>query len=228
MHQQRGIIKMPLITPACNPIFWALVAFAPLASAQTVGQLIPHKVKLESVDYRGKRAVKITEDGQVANGEAYAIMKGTLFHNGSIEVELAGSPAAGAASAARGFIGVAFRLQNGQYEYIYLRPTNGRADDQVRRNHSTQYSSHPNFSFADARQEAPEKYESYVDLEPGVWTRYRIVVERTKARLYVNGANQPCLIVNDLKRGDSSGGVALWIGPGTEGYFAGLKVEAAN
>lgn len=151
-----------------------------------------------------------------------------FFHNGAIEVDLAGSPAAGAASAARGFIGIAFRLQNGQYEYIYLRPTNGRADDQVRRNHSTQYSSHPNFSFADARQQAPEKYESYVDLESGVWTRYRIVVERTKARLYVNGASQPCLIVNDLKLSDSSGGAALWIGPGTEGYFASLKVEAAK
>lgn len=73
-----------------------------------------------------------------------------------------------------------------------------------------------------------EKYESYVDLEPGVWTRYRIVVEKTKARLYVNGASQPCLIVNDLKLSDSSGGVALWIGPGTEGYFACLKVEAAK
>lgn len=221
-------MKKPWMMSACNPVFWALMTFAPLASAQTVDHLIPHKVKLESVDYRGKRAVKITEDGEVANGEAYAIVKGTLFHNGAIEVELAGSPAPGAAGAARGFIGIAFRLQNGQFEYIYLRPTNGRAEDQVRRNHSTQYSSHPNFSFADARQQAPEKYESYVDLEPGVWTRYRIVVESTKARLYVNGASQPCLVVNDLKLNDSSGGVALWIGPGTEGYFAGLKVEAAK
>jgi len=143
-------------------------------------------------------------------------------------VELAGRPAAGAAGSARGFIGIAFRLQNGQFEYIYLRPTNGRADDQVRRNHSTQYSAYPNFSFADARQQAPEKYESYVDLEPGVWTRYRITVEGTKARLYVHGTSQPCLIVNDLKLGDSSGGVALWIGPGTEGYFTGLEIKAAK
>jgi hypothetical protein len=151
-----------------------------------------------------------------------------VFHNGEIEVELAGRPAGGAGTGARGFIGVAFRLQNGEFEYIYLRPTNGRADDQVRRNHSTQYSSHPKFGFAELRQQAPEKYESYVDLEMGVWTRYRITVEGTKARLYVHGAPQPCLIVNDLKRGDSTGAVALWIGPGTEGYFTGLKVQAAK
>ena len=221
-------MKKALMMSACNPIFWALVAFASPASAQTVDQLIPHKVKLESVDYLGKRAVKITEDGQVGNGEAYAVVKDAVFHNGGIEVELAGRPAGGAAAAARGFIGIAFRLQNGQFEYIYLRPTNGRADDQVRRNHSTQYSAHPNFSFAVARQQAPEKYESYVDLEPGVWTRYRITVEGTKARLYVHGTNEPCLIVNDLKLGDSSGGVALWIGPGTEGHFTGLEIKAAK
>jgi hypothetical protein len=219
-------MKKSLMMAVCNPVFWALVAFALPASAQTVDQLISHNVRLESVDYLGKRAIKITEDGGVANGEAYAVVKDAVFHNGAIEVELAGRPAGGAAAAARGFIGIAFRLQNGRFEYIYLRPTNGRADDQVRRNHSTQYSAHPDFSFAVSRQQAPEKYESYVDLEPGVWTRYRITVEGTKARLYVHGANQPCLIVNDLKLGDSSGGVALWIGPGTEGYFTGLEIKA--
>ena len=206
---------------------WAPLAFASLLSAQSLDQLTPHRVKLESVDYMGKRAVKILEEGEVPNGEAYAIFKGASFHDGDIEVELAGRPAGTAGSTARGFIGIAFRMQSGRFEYIYLRPTNGRADDQVRRNHSTQYSSHPKFDFAELRKESPEKYESYVDLEVGVWTRFRIAVKGTTARLYVHGAAQPCLIVNDLKLGDSSGGIALWIGPGTEGYFTGLKVQAA-
>jgi hypothetical protein len=214
----------------CLVRFCTIVAIASPASAQTVAQLTPHMVKVEQADYLGKRAIKIVEDGQVPNGEAYAIVKDAVFHNGTIEVELAGRPAtrAGADAGARGFIGVAFRLQNGKFEYIYLRPTNGRADDQVRRNHSTQYSAHPDFSFAVSRQQAPEKYESYVDLEPGAWTRYRITVEGTQARLYVHGADQPCLIVNDLRLGDSSGAVALWIGPGTEGYFAGLQITASK
>ena len=34
-------------------------------------------------------------------------------------------------------------------------------------------------------------------------------------------------IVNDQKLGDSTGGVALWIGSGTEGYFTGLEIEPA-
>jgi hypothetical protein len=203
-------------------------ALASLMSAQSIDQLMPHQIRLESVEYLGKRAVKITEDGKVPNGEAYAVVKGTVFHNGAIELELTGRPAPGAFSAARGFIGIAFRLRDGQYELFYLRPTNGRADDQVRRNHSTQYSSHPKFDFARLRQESPEKYESYVDLEPGAWTRVRITVDGTKARLFVHGAAQPCLIVNDLKLGNSTGGVALQIGPGTEGYFTGLQIDAAK
>jgi hypothetical protein len=204
------------------------LAIAVLAPAQTVDQLIPHNVKLAEVEYKGRRAIRMVEAGQVGNGEAYAIVRGAEFHNGEIEVELAGQPAGGVGAAARGFIGIAFRMKDGQFEYIYLRPTNGRADDQVRRNHSVQYSAFPNFSYAVSRAQAPEKYESYADLEPGVWTRYRITVEGTKARLFVHGAAQPCLIVNDLKLGDSSGGVALWIGPGTEGYFTGLRIRSAN
>ena len=208
--------------------FAALIVFSAVAhaaAAQSTDQLVPNRVKLESVEFKGKRGIKVVEDGQVANGEAYAVVKGAPFQNGTIEVEMAGLPAKGAAEGARGFIGVAFRLRDGRFEYIYLRPTNGRADDQVRRNHSTQYSSFPDFDFARSRKEAPEKYESYVDLEPGVWTRVRITVQGTAARLYVHGAPQPVLIVNDLKLGDSSGDVALWIGPGTEGYFTGLSVK---
>jgi hypothetical protein len=195
------------------------------ANAQSVDQLTPHKVTVTAADYQGKRAVKIVEDGAVANGEAYAIVKGPEFQNGTIEVQMAGRPAASAGQGARGFIGVAFRLRNDKFEYIYLRPTNGRADDQVRRNHSTQYSQHPDFDFARLRKEAPEKYESYVDLEPGAWTQVRIVVQGTTAKLFVHGAPQPCLIVTDLKLGDGPGAVALWIGPGTEGYFTGLSIK---
>jgi hypothetical protein len=217
-------------TPLMNRslVVLAAIALSTRLAAQTVAELVPHQVKVESVEYRGKRAVKLTETGAVANAEAYAIVKGSSFHDGTIEAELAGVPAASAGAAARGFIGIGFRLQNDKYEYIYLRPTNGRADDQVRRNHSTQYSSHPDFGFDVSRQQAPEKYESYVDLEPGVWTRVRITVEGTKARLYVHGAAQPCLIVNDLKLGDGTGAVLLWIGPGTEGYFTKLKISRAK
>ena len=75
------------------------------------------------------------------------------------------------------------------------------------------------------RKEFPERYESYVDLEPAVWTRMRVEVEGTRARLFVHDAKQPTLVVNDLKLGETEGGIALWIGAGTEGFFANLRVR---
>jgi len=204
--------------------YWlALLAVGPLC-AQSAEQLEAHGVSVANIVYMGKTSVRVDALPSTANGQSYALLKGSHFHNGSIEVDLAGKPAANAGPAARGFIGIAFRLQGDRYEYIYLRPTNGRADDQVRRNHSTQYGAHPDFDFDRLRKESPEKYESYVDLEPGVWTKYRVVVNGTKARLFVHGSEQPCLIVDDMKLGDSEGAVALWVGPGTEGYFANLKI----
>jgi hypothetical protein len=202
----------------------AFLMIAPLC-AQTPEKLEAHSVLVANALYQGKSAVRLDALPNAANGESYAIVKGSRFHNGTIDVELAGKPAANAGPGARGFIGVAFRIQGNNFEYIYLRPTNGRADDQVRRNHSTQYAAQPGFDFDRLRKESPEKYESYVDLEPGVWTKYRIVVDGTKAQLFVHGAVQPCLIVNDMKLGDSEGAVALWVGPGTEGYFANLKIS---
>ena len=213
------------ITMTCAAV--SVLVAVPLA-AQSADRLAGKNVSIAQTSYKGRSAIQVIAAPEAPNAASYAVVKDVSFRDGTIEVDLAGQPAAAAAFfGARGFIGIAFRLQgDGAYEYIYLRPTNGRADDQVRRNHSTQYSSHPDFDFARSRQEAPEKYESYVDLQPGVWTKYKIEVEGRKARLYVNGAEQPCLIVNDLKREPRDGGVALWVGPGTEGYFANLKITA--
>ena len=212
--------------PTMTLVFAATAALlaGPIA-AQTVDQLTGKNVTIAQVAFKGRNAIQLIAAPDAPNASSYALVKDAPFRDGTIEVDVAGQPAAGAGPGARGFIGVAFRIQgDGRYEHIYLRPTNGRADDQVRRNHSTQYSAHPDFDFARSRQEAPEKYESYVDLEPGAWTKYRIDVDGRKARLYVHGAEQPCLIVNDLKLDPQAGGVALWIGPGTEGYFSNLKI----
>jgi len=217
--------RFPSLTTLARASLFALLAL-PIA-AQSVDRLVGKNVSIAQTSFNGRSAIQVIAKPDAENATSYALVKDVSFRNGVIEVDLAGQPAAGAIAAARGFIGIAFRIQgDGRYEYIYLRPTNGRADDQVRRNHSTQYSSHPDFDYARSRQEAPEKYESYVDLQPGVWTKYKIEVEGRKARLYVHGAEQPCLIINDLKLDPREGGVALWVGPGTEGYFSNLKITA--
>jgi hypothetical protein len=59
----------------------------------------------------------------------------------------------------------------------------------------------------------------------GPWTRIRIVVSGTEARLFVHGSAQPALIIHDLKLGKTLGKIALWIGQDTEGYFSDLVVR---
>jgi hypothetical protein len=157
-----------------------------------------------------------------------AVIPGLQFSDGTIEAEIAGVPAPGAGGDARGFVGIAFRVHDDlrTYDAFYLRPTNGRADDQERRNHSAQYISHPDWPWFRLRRETPGKYESYVDIVPGAWTKVRIEVHGDRARLYVHDQQQPTLIVNDLKSGAKGrGGVALWIGPGAIGYFRNLSIQ---
>ncbi|MBO0742345.1 MAG: hypothetical protein J2P51_13070, partial [Hyphomicrobiaceae bacterium] len=159
--------------------------------------------------------------------EPLAIIEGLDFSSGVIEAEIAGAPAPNAGTGARGFVGIAFRVQPDMrtYDAFYLRPTNGRAEDQERRNHATQYISHPDYTWSRLRQETPGRYESYADLVPNQWTKIKIEVRGDHARLYVNDNPQPVLIVNDVKSGASArGGIALWIGPGTIGHFRNLTV----
>jgi hypothetical protein len=156
-----------------------------------------------------------------------AILTPSGFKDGVIEADIAGSPRAGTPPDSRGFIGIAFRVQPhaARYECLYLRPTNGRAEDQVRRNHTTQYVSEPDYPWFRLRKENPGLYESYVDVESGAWTRIKIVVAGVQARLYINGAEQPALIVNDLKLGESHGQVALWAHWTTDAYFSNLTIQ---
>jgi hypothetical protein len=162
--------------------------------------------------------------------ELLAWIEALAFSNGVIEVEIAGVPAPGTGEGARGFVGIAFRLQPDKqtYDAFYLRPTNGRADDQERRNHSAQYVSLPEWPWFRLRKETPSRYESYVDLVPGEWTKIKIEVRGSQARLYVRDNEQPTLIVNDVKSGaHGKGAVALWLEPGTVAHFRNLTVDVA-
>ena len=191
---------------------------------------VPVKVQSGVGNYHGRRAVRLVNDdgpvGTVSGGQVFAIIKGSDFEDGTIEAEIAGFPRQGAKPGTRGFIGVAFRVQDhgSRYEAFYLRMTNGRADDQLRRNHSVQYMSQPEFPWNRLRQESPGVYESYVDIDPEAWTKIKVVVSGSKAQLYVNGADRPCLIVNDLKLGVARGQIALWTGSDTEAYFSNLTI----
>jgi len=198
-----------------------------------------HNVTAEPAALQGKKGLRVTISEETLRRlqgmtpeeriklEPLASIEDLDFSNGVIEVEIAGAPGPGAEQGARGFVGVAFRLQKDMqtYDAFYLRPTNGRAEDQERRNHATQYIAHPEWPWFRLRKETPSRYEAYVDLVPGAWTKIKVEVRGERARLYVHDQEQPTLIVNDVKSGaQGKGAVALWIGPGTIAHFRNLRV----
>ncbi|MFP6710571.1 MAG: hypothetical protein VB913_02620 [Rhodospirillales bacterium] len=194
--------------------------------------LNPNEVIPTLTEHEGSDALRLvlTPDAETPDNPTFARIKNLEFHNGTIEIEVAGRPLPDAIPEARGFIGVAFRIQDdlSAFECMYLRPTNGRAEQQLRRNRATQYFSYPDWKFDRLRTEVPGHYESYVDLVTGAWTKMRIEVDGDKAKLFVHDQEHPTIIVNDLKHGaDLKGSIGLYIDNGTEGFFRNLSVTHA-
>jgi len=177
----------------------------------------------------GKQVVKVVKDSTQTGSDlpTFVKIKGIDFKDGTIEIKVLSRLLKNAPAFARGFIGVAFHIDslNSKFEGIYLRPTNGRAEDQLRRNHSIQYFSYPDYGFDRLRKEAEGVYESYADMGLNEWITMRIEVKGKQVKLFLNNNKQPSLIVNDLKLGDNvSGAISLWVDGGTEGYFKNLKI----
>src|SRR5262249_991775 len=172
------------------------VVTLPLSDAAEVRA---HNVTVKAVRHNGAAALEVRLAGlyRGPDTDTVAYVPGLDFHDGTIEVDVAGSILPGAPAGARGFIGVMFRVdaEGGSFagEGFYIRPSNGRAEDQVRRNHATQYFSYPGYDFDRLRRESPAQYEAYADLVPDEWTHLRIEVSGETARFYVGAAPQPVL-----------------------------------
>ena len=191
-------------------------------------ELLEHNVSTAAVSYKGKDAIRVVESERSVDEDKLAILVGSETQDATITGYVSGGLRKEAGAQARGFVGIAFRIDEAvsSFEAVYLRPTNARAEDQLRRNHSVQYISHPDFPWHRLRKETPAKYETYADMQPGEWIHYRLEIDGEKARLFLDHSEQPVLIVNDLKLGPRSGRVGLWVGPGTEAHFSDVKVEA--
>jgi hypothetical protein len=206
-------------------LLWASPPHAQRVQLTELSRLELRNTHAEVTIYRGRQALKLT-DKPAGSGKLLAILRTHPFRDGTIDIDLAGERSVTAAPSDRGFIGIAFRMQpdEAHYECIYIRPTNGRAQDQLRRNHSTEYESLPDWPWYRLRKGSPAVYESYTDMVEGEWIHMKIVVHGTKAALYLSDSAQPCLLIDDLKLGDAEGAIALWGGSGTVGYFANLTI----
>ncbi len=144
-----------------------LIVSARAQSTQTVAGLSTdhlelRNVKAETVTYKGQPAVQLVNVGahDLDDAGRLAILRGSSFTDGTIEIDLTGDTVPGAPENLRGFVGIAFRVADdgSRFECFYLRPKNGRSPDPVQRSHAAQYISIPGFPWQKLRSENPGKY----------------------------------------------------------------------
>ncbi len=171
---------------------------------------------VQTVVKDGKNAVQF--DARPNDGLAW--LPGFAFTNGEIECDILGrsQPIQGS------FVGVAFRVQDEKtFDAIYFRPFNFRVPE--RRAHSVQYVSQPDWTWNRLRSERTGKYEKAIDPAPDgdQWIHARIVIHKPTVEVYVNGAATPTLVVDELSP-RTGGSIGLFVGNGSPGTFANLKV----
>jgi hypothetical protein len=170
-----------------------------------------------SITDGSRRGVRLSAAAD--NGVAY--LPGVELGNGTIELDIRGKDVQG-----QSFVGVAFhRLDDTTYDAVYFRPFNFRTDDSARHSHAVQYVSHPTYPWQKLRAEHPGEYEKSVTPapDPSGWFHVRVVVASPKVSVYVADATEPSLVVSQLSQ-RRRGRVGLWVGNGSDGDFANLKI----
>ena len=156
-------------------------------------------------------------------GDGGVLLDGLLLSEGTIDVDLKGRNVA-----QQSFLGIAFHVVDWTtLEAVYFRPFNFRSPDPERRARAVQYVAHPDHTWQRLRAERPGQFEQGLDPapDPDGWFHARIVLAGGRVDVYVDGAVKPSLSVGGL--GDAKcGGVALFVGNGSDGAFADLRVTA--
>jgi len=97
----------------CGVLAFAVIAGAGLRAAEVriddLSKLEFENARAENTKYHGKQGLKMVEEKPGPGGTA--ILKGLVFRDGEIDLEVSGAPSKTADPAARGFIGIVFRIQ---------------------------------------------------------------------------------------------------------------------
>ncbi len=230
-HQMRnkGFIAVMILLAA--PMYgqqftWEKQTFSAINSIAKVVELDGAKV-LEVTRDLVKSPFDINNIENSVDGPTFVKLANTDIENGIIEVKMLSKIQVDSPfPQARGFIGLTYRIDeaNTQFENIYLRPSNGRADDQLRRNHTVQYFAYPGYTFSRLRKEANGLYETYADIGLNEWIDVRLEYQGEKVTLFINNQKSPNFIVNKMLGKSTRGSIGLWVEVGTIGYFKDLKV----
>jgi hypothetical protein len=218
--------------PAAPPSQCAGPPPAPLASPTGTAQSINLAQQLSAGRLRGQNRDVTALDGSAAGvrvdarrGPGVIWIEGTDAGDATIDVVVCGRDVP-----QQSFLGLAFhRREDDTYEAVYLRPFNFRADDATRHHHAVQYIAVPDYDWPRLRQDFPERFEGAVDASvvPTDWIPLRLELDGPSLKVYVGAASSPALDVQRLTT-TNRGQVGLWVGNGSDGVFANLRVTPAR
>ncbi|MGK5093588.1 hypothetical protein WDW89_16460 [Deltaproteobacteria bacterium TL4] len=147
-------------------------------------------------------------------------LDGFEFNEGIIEFDAKGKSAPPQSS----FVGVAFHTVDAKnFDAIYFRTFNFKTGDSERNSHALQYISEPQWPWEKLRKEKTGQFENSIKSAPDgdAWFHAKVVIEKRQVKVFVNGATEPSLLVNELS--DRTGGsVGLWCNG--YGVIANLKI----
>jgi len=177
--------------------------------------------ELSLINESSRVGIRLSKD----YGEGIAWLKGVEFSNGIIEFDARGEDVEG-----HSFVGIAFHANgNKTFDAIYLRPFRFNETDESLRSHSIQYIALPNFTWQLLREKFPTKFEHTIDPspDPNSWVHVRIVINGAVVSTYINGNQEPSLVVEKVNQ-ISSGGVGFYVADTSGGDFANLTMTKTD
>lgn len=210
-------------------------------SLQNAEGFTPNLVHARAATFKERSAmmVELTPEAQkallagtgVGDGPSF-IMPPVQLANGVIEVDLAARINGKGAPDVRGFVGLAFHIDDKMdtFEAVYLRMTNGSKNNPPppapRNVFAVQYISYPDRYWRKLRQEHSNVYEKAAPVAIETWHKLRLEIAGNTVNAFVDG--EKVLTVSDLRFPNRKGRIGLWVDDGTAGYFSDLKVKAAD
>jgi hypothetical protein len=212
-------IKASTLLALCVTVF----CLGSIAQKQTMRPDLSNKNNFRAVNrnitvsQNGPGKIVVHLDTKPNNGVAW--INDQTFDKGTIEFDVKGKNVL-----QQSFVGIAFHgVNDSTYDAVYFRPFNFQSPDSIRRGHSVQYISLPQYDWSTLRDKYPGKYENAIlnKPDPDSWFHAKVLVDANNITVFVNDEEKPSLVVKPLaNRG--TGKIGFWVGNNSDGDFSGL------
>ncbi len=193
----------------------SLLIFVVLSLAFQVGVFAQN----ETIDFESERwnilAGRVEDYLGQKSFTGNAILKDVEFENGVIEVDVA-------FEGERCFAGIVFRWQDGlNYEQYYLRPHQSKHPDAM------QYQ--PVFNgLATWQLYSNEGYTAVYEIPYKRWIHIKLEISGTQGRVFLDNAEEPALVINELKHGLKKGAIGVYGPANGLAHFSNFSFREDN